>query len=558
MCMATFGSVSRKIAQWSSIGVIGTVSISLCKSYYEKKIEHDRVWCKYPLHTFSEFDEFLDQNDNQKLAIIIGGGVVGTSSAFELHKKGFKTAIIDANDDIAKECSYATWGGMSTRYYPVDYSKFLQRHNPHHTTPYNAFHPVYMNWTKILFDLHFLRWTFSFLLHQNWIINKLKSCNLFKDDPQLINTQHNKVNQMTTFVSNAVQYQIDFIKHNQYIPNLKEQCYLNENGVVLIVRNNDQKTCKSLSAKHFDHGIHVMNDAQDTQIYDCSALSLEAIGSVIGNKSLLNALPDADTIKYVQHMRSCLADSPSFCKALKDYLMENGHLQLYGKTKVLDFDIDYKTQKICTIYTNHGLIHVPRSDNVVIVLCTGSWTPNICRKLNLFVPVYPLKGYGLIMDYKPIANVSEHAMIDNHLYYVNYGTINDTMNRIRIASVGAIDGWNTDCNEDIKNEVYAQSKLMLPNLMDMLDDKIDCEQWVVGLRPLTYDTSLIVGQVKEYPNLYMNVGPGYNGFKIAMGSAKLLSDVIVDKDDKSTYFAPRRHNVKKATLFCKISDVFST
>ena len=56
--------------------------------------------------------------------------------------------------------------------------------------------------------------------------------------------------------------------------------------------------------------------------------------------------------------------------------------------------------------------------------------------------------------------------------------------------------------------------------------------------------------------MYMNVGPGYNGWKIAMGSARVLADEVEQSADRN-YFAPKLHFVKKSVLFCKFTDLLN-
>jgi glycine/D-amino acid oxidase-like deaminating enzyme len=37
-------------------------------------------------------------------------------------------------------------------------------------------------------------------------------------------------------------------------------------------------------------------------------------------------------------------------------------------------------------------------NDTAVVLAAGSWTPLLAAKLNVFVPVYPMKGYSLVAD----------------------------------------------------------------------------------------------------------------------------------------------------------------
>ena len=52
--------------------------------------------------------------------------------------------------------------------------------------------------------------------------------------------------------------------------------------------------------------------------------------------------------------------------------------------------------RIAGVVTDRGEVAVAPGDQVAVA--AGSWTPQILWHAGLYVPVYPLKGYGLIMD----------------------------------------------------------------------------------------------------------------------------------------------------------------
>ena len=121
---------------------------------------------------------------------------------------------------------------------------------------------------------------------------------------------------------------------------------------------------------------------------------MDKIAKLIGESQILEKLPYPESIRFIKNtFDGHCADNPQFCDALGDYLRANEALHFFGGTKVLDFDIDSKTKKISRLYTNGGVLDIDNAENqnVIVVLAAGSWTPDLCRKLGLFVPVYPLK-----------------------------------------------------------------------------------------------------------------------------------------------------------------------
>ena len=108
----TMSRFLRRCLQFSAVITSGMVATSFALPIYDRKLN-------FPSNTLSSPQQILDENKNEKVAIIIGGGVCGISSAFQLHQRGYKILQFDALDGVAKGCSAATWGGMSTNYYFV-------------------------------------------------------------------------------------------------------------------------------------------------------------------------------------------------------------------------------------------------------------------------------------------------------------------------------------------------------------------------------------------------------------------------------------------------------
>lgn len=61
---------------------------------------------------------------------------------------------------------------------------------------------------------------------------------------------------------------------------------------------------------------------------------------------------------------------------------------------------------------------------------------------------------------------------------------------------------------------------------DKYFDKSELNLWTC-LRPTTPDDMPMIGPTGSYPNLYMNTGHGGRGSALAMGSSKLLSEIML-------------------------------
>jgi len=106
---------------------------------------------------------------------------------------------------------------------------------------------------------------------------------------------------------------------------------------------------------------------------------------------------------------------------------------------------------------------------------------------------------------------------DKYLYTSRLG------DDIRITSIGEFSGWNTSPDPDVDKEFRRESLSRMPHLTDLINKaKTYC-----GHRPYISDGLLLLGQIPSHENLFVSVGPGSNGWKLAMGSGDII-DRLVD------------------------------
>jgi len=171
------------------------------------------------------------------------------------------------------------------------------------------------------------------------------------------------------------------------------------------------------------------------------------------------------------------------------------------------------------------------------VAAFGSYTRGFLAPLGLDLPVYPVKGYSLTIpltraDAAPVSTVLDET------YKVAVTRFDD---RIRVGGMAELAGFDLRLNparrrtlEHVVNDLYPGS-----------GDVARAEFWT-GLRPMTPDSTPIVGATR-YANLFLNTGHGTLGWTMACGSGKLVADLVAGQrpairaDDLalSRYGAPR-------------------
>jgi D-amino-acid dehydrogenase len=150
------------------------------------------------------------------------------------------------------------------------------------------------------------------------------------------------------------------------------------------------------------------------------------------------------------------------------------------------------------------------------VLALGSYSPQLVAPLGLDLPVYPLKGYSLTLPITDAAMAPVSTILDES--YKVAITRFDT--RIRVGGMAELAGFDLSLNpqrrktlELVVNDLYPQG------------GALDAAQFWTGLRPATPDGTPIVGAT-PLGNLFTNTGHGTLGWTMACGSGRYLADLM--------------------------------
>ncbi|KUM42859.1 D-amino acid dehydrogenase [Pseudomonas sp. EpS/L25] len=153
------------------------------------------------------------------------------------------------------------------------------------------------------------------------------------------------------------------------------------------------------------------------------------------------------------------------------------------------------------------------------VLALGSYSPRLLAPLGIRAPVYPLKGYSLTVPIVDAAMAPTSTILDE-TYKVAITRFDD---RIRVGGMAEICGF--DLGLDPRRR--ATLEMITGDLYPRGGDLARASFWT-GLRPTTPDGTPIVGATR-YRNLFLNTGHGTLGWTMACGSGRLLADLIARK-----------------------------
>jgi D-amino-acid dehydrogenase len=150
------------------------------------------------------------------------------------------------------------------------------------------------------------------------------------------------------------------------------------------------------------------------------------------------------------------------------------------------------------------------------VVALGSFSPLLLRPLGIKLPIYPVKGYSLTVPIADAARAPVSTVMDE-TFKIAITRLGD---RIRIGGMAEISGYSGDLPPARRSTLEHSVR----DLFAGAGDFTNADFWA-GLRPMTPDGTPIIGAA-HLPNLFINSGHGTLGWTMACGSAKALADMI--------------------------------
>ncbi len=154
-----------------------------------------------------------------------------------------------------------------------------------------------------------------------------------------------------------------------------------------------------------------------------------------------------------------------------------------------------------------------RSDATVVAL--GSHSPRMLRPLGVKLPVYPVKGYSLTIPIVDESRAPVSTVMDES-YKIAITRLGD---RIRVGGMAEISAFSTDLPDRRRATLEMSVSSLFPG-----GDLSRAIFWS-GLRPMTPDGTPIIGAT-THPGLYLNTGHGTLGWTMACGSGRVLADLV--------------------------------
>ena len=150
------------------------------------------------------------------------------------------------------------------------------------------------------------------------------------------------------------------------------------------------------------------------------------------------------------------------------------------------------------------------------LVAIGSYSPKLLAPLGIDIPVYPVKGYSITVPITDASGAPESTVMDE-THKVAVTRLGD---RIRVGGMAEIAGFDMS----LKPKRQATLTHSVEDLFGGAGDQSQAKFWC-GLRPMTPDGTPIVGR-SPIANLFLNTGHGTLGWTMACGSGRVLADLI--------------------------------
>ncbi|MFJ6321830.1 MULTISPECIES: D-amino acid dehydrogenase [unclassified Rhizobium] len=200
-------------------------------------------------------------------------------------------------------------------------------------------------------------------------------------------------------------------------------------------------------------------------------------------------------------------DCFKFTNALAAKAVELGVRFQYGTTIK---GLDVQGGQVRGVVTDRG-----RVDGDAVVVALGSYSPIMLRPLGIKLSVYPVKGYSLTIPITDPSRSPESTVMDE-TYKIAITRLGD---RIRVGGMAEISGYTNDLG-------LARRQTLEHSVTDLFPggDVAKASFWS-GLRPMTPDGTPVIGPTK-IKGLFLNTGHGTLGWTMSSGSARVISDLV--------------------------------
>jgi D-amino-acid dehydrogenase len=175
--------------------------------------------------------------------------------------------------------------------------------------------------------------------------------------------------------------------------------------------------------------------------------------------------------------------------------------------------------RITGIRTRHGAFSAD-----AYVLALGADSPLLMRPLRVRLPIIPVKGYSITVPKAPFPQPPAIPVLDEMR---KFGMM-PLPERLRMSGLAEIAGYDTEPEERRFRAFVAGFTGLFPQLAKCLEAAGEVRPFCC-LRPVTPHGPPILGR-SRFANLFYNTGHGHLGWTLAHGSARIVAALVGGRD----------------------------
>ncbi|HEX2528473.1 MAG TPA: D-amino acid dehydrogenase [Geminicoccus sp.] len=205
-------------------------------------------------------------------------------------------------------------------------------------------------------------------------------------------------------------------------------------------------------------------------------------------------------------------DARLFTRQIADWLTARG----------VQFRMNESIQRIETSGKHVGRIVTDKGEVQAdaYVLALGCYAATVGRTIGVDLPIYPVKGYSVTIPIAGRNNPPHLSGVDEHnlFAFANYGE------HVRLTAIAEFAGYDWSHKPSDFAGLLTAARELFPDAGDY-----DQAEFWAGLRPMTPSALPIFGRAR-YDNLWVNAGHGHMGWTWACGSGRITADLIAGKE----------------------------
>jgi D-amino-acid dehydrogenase len=401
---------------------------------------------------------------------IVGAGIIGVTTAYELAADGHEVVVFERHNAAALETSFANAGVVAPGYVtpwaapgmPAKVARYL----------FSRHAPVRVGWPLALHEIR-------------WMMQWRNACRL------------------DTYVANRTRLQRLAFYSRERLRQLTEDLQLEydrADGYMVLLRSEKDRLM-------VQPGLQVLRDAgvKFREVTADEARKLEPA---------LN--PDTKFLGGVHLPDDEVGNCRQFALLLKNEAQALGaHFEFNATAYPLD---PAEPTRLRAIQPGMSEPQEGRFDAVVV--CGGLESAALLKPLGLNIPLAAVHGYSISAPIREPLNAPRSGLMDER-YKV---AISRLGNRVRVAGSAEIGGAPDRKRASAIQTLYKVLHDWFPGAAQLANTGAAVQEWK-GARPMLPDGPPLLGAT-GIPGVWINLGHGSSGWALSCGSARVVADLI--------------------------------